>query len=84
MKRAVVLAILLLVILAGVPMVGSMAMLDCPQCHLSAGHAIGMCLAVLALLVLALPGASARIVWEERILRHLLLGAALERPPRAS
>jgi hypothetical protein len=82
MKRAVVLAAVLLVILVGVPIIGGMTMPDCPECHLSAGEAVGMCLAVLALLSLVVPGVFMAHVQQERALRLLLLRAGVERPPR--
>ena len=83
MKSFVLLVALLLVILVGLPLVGGMAMLDCPNCYLSWGLA-GMCLAVLATFLLLLPQASMRLTRWADLFRPLLLRLPLERPPRAA
>ncbi|MDQ3991947.1 MAG: hypothetical protein M3245_06545 [Actinomycetota bacterium] len=83
MKRALFLALVLLVLLVGLPIAAGMpAMMSCPQCHLTAGAAAMMCLAVLSLFVLLAPTASSRLWRSDRVLRQLLLVPGLERPPR--
>ncbi|MGH2674564.1 MAG: hypothetical protein ACRDH1_04015 [Actinomycetota bacterium] len=85
MNRVVVAALVVLVILVGVPLVGAMPMMaDCPQCHLPSGAAVGMCLAILALFSLVSPEVFGRLTRRHSIMRQLLVAATLERPPRAS
>lgn len=82
MKRLAFGMLVLLVIIAGLPFVAGMpVMANCPQCHL-ASAAMGMCLAILALLSLVVPELFAPVSRRHMGVRRLLLSAALERPPR--
>lgn len=84
MKRLAFGMLVLLVVVVGLPFVAGMPMMaNCPQCHL-ASAAMGMCLAILALLSLAVPELFASVSRRRMGVRRLLLSAALERPPRAA
>ncbi len=84
MKRVLLLGLVLLVILAGVPLLMAMPGMDnCPSCHLATGS-VAMCLAVLALFVLFAPTAATLLARRNATLRLLFLRSGLERPPRAA
>lgn len=76
--------IVVLVLLVGVPLVGGMAMVDCPNCHLSSSAMVGLCLAVLLAFLLLVPTAFTRVILGRDVPYPLLLRTPLERPPRSA
>lgn len=82
-RKVLLVALGVLVIFAGLPLIGGMTMVDCPDCVLSSSIA-GACFAVLASLLMLVSLASMRLVTGHRIVRYLLLRSRLERPPRAA
>lgn len=77
MKSALAIAVVLLVILVGVPLIGAMAMPYCPECPNAGWGAGTVCLAVLASLLLLIPQHS--LVLRRRA--SVLVSAGLHDPP---
>jgi hypothetical protein len=86
MKKAVVIALVLLVLLVGLPLAMGMSdMAPCPSCTKGdAPVAVAMCLAIVSLFVLVMSSNSSVIVARRRVVRVLLLADPLERPPRVA
>lgn len=82
MKKAAFVVLVLLVVLVGLPLaMGMTDMAPCPSCT-GAPAAVAMCLAIVALFVLAVSRGSSRITSRRQIVRLLLLADRLDRPPR--
>lgn len=84
-KTAVVVLVVLLLVVGGVPLAGGHDMPSCPAClSPSALAGMGLCLAVLAAMLLLVP---CRVEWlRRRSLLRLRLAppALLDRPPRSA
>jgi len=83
LKLGIVLLVLVVLVL-GIPLAMPMGPGACPECPMSTGSLAGVCLAILAgLLLLALAAGSTALV--ERSHRGLrILAHSFERPPRST
>lgn len=82
-KGVLLLGLLLLVLLAGLPLVMAMGpMPPCPECSLTPGGMLAMCFAILGLLTLLVPASASRLTRNRELFRLLLGPAPPERPPR--
>jgi hypothetical protein len=84
MRRVLVLAFVLLVLLTGLPLaLGMGAMEPCPSCPApDAPVWFGACFAILAWGLIAIGLRSIRVAPTVAVLKPLLLAISLERPPR--
>jgi hypothetical protein len=85
MKVALVLALVLLVMLAGLPVaMGQVSHLgDCPACTSPNGPLVlGLCAAVLAIVAFTATMRSHPIGLRDRLTRNFLLTSSIFRPPR--
>jgi hypothetical protein len=86
MKKAVVIALVLLVLLVGLPFAMGMSdMAPCPSCTKGDSPvAVAMCLAIVSLFVLVVSSSSSLITPRRQVVRLLLLADPLDRPPRVA
>jgi hypothetical protein len=86
MKKAAVIALVLLVLLVGLPFaMGTSDMAPCPSCTgVERPVAVTMCLAIVSLFVLIVSSSSSVIGSRRQVVRLLLLDDPLERPPRVA
>jgi hypothetical protein len=84
MKPVLVIALVLLIVLIGVPLAHGMpSMSACPACRSDAGAtALGACLAILVLLTLAAPTLLTALRLRSSRVVPLLLASVPYRPPR--
>ncbi len=86
MPRAVAIALVLVLVLLSLPVLVSMSGMDlCPACS-GAGMlgAWGLCLAVIALFTMFIPGATTAFGVRSPVPPPRLAAAGLERPPRTT
>jgi hypothetical protein len=85
-KKAPVIALVLLVLLIGLPLaMGMPDIAPCPSCTgVDTPVAVAMCLAIVSLFVLVLSSSSSRIALRRALLRLLLFDDPPERPPRVA
>lgn len=77
------LVLILLAVLVAVALPTQMGeMRDCPMCTYLQTIALGICAAILALLLLVVMMASSRLCSGENSFRHFLLARSVYRPPR--
>ncbi len=78
------LLLVLLILVGALPIaMGGSTMEWCPECVFPAGMAIGMmCVAILGLFVLVVPGMSSVLARRPLILRLPLFASSRDRPPR--
>jgi hypothetical protein len=81
MKPILALVLVLLLVMVALPM-GMGEMGDCPMCTSPKTIALGICAAILSLLVLIVLLASSRLGSVEQSSRRLLLARSIYRPPR--
>lgn len=86
MKKAAVIALVLLVLLVGLPFaMGMSEMPPCPSCTKGdAPVTVAMCLAIVSLFVLVVSSNSSGTASRRQVLRLLLLADPPERPPRVA
>lgn len=86
MKKAAVIALVLLVLLVGLPLaMGMSEMAPCPSCtEGDARVAVAMCFAIVSLFVLVMSSRSSPIASRPRVFRLLFLADPPERPPRVA
>jgi hypothetical protein len=86
MKKAAVIALVLLVLLVGLPFAMGMSdMAPCPSCTKGdAPVAVAMCLAIVAVFVLAVSSNRILIASRREVVRVLLFADPPERPPQAT
>lgn len=86
MKVALVLALVLLMVLAGLPLaMGHMSeMGDCPACTAPSPFALGLCAGMLAVLAFIVLLGSRRIGVAGVATRQFLLATSIFRPPRTT
>lgn len=84
MKKASVIALILLVLVVGLPLAMGMSdITPCPSCTgINTPVAVAMCLAILSLFVLVVSSSSSRIASTQQVIRLGLLAEPPERPPR--
>jgi hypothetical protein len=84
MKKAAVIALVLLVLLAGLPFAMGMSdMAPCPSCT-GVERPVAMCLAMVSLFVLIVSSSSSVIGSRRQVVRLLLFADPPERPPRVA
>jgi len=86
MKKVAVIALVLLVLLVGLPLaMGMSAMAPCRSCTKGdAPVAVAMCLAIVSLFVLVVSSSSSFIAARRQMVRLLLFADPPERPPRVA
>lgn len=84
MKKAVVIALVLLVLVVGLPLgMGMSDMTPCPSCTgVDTPVALAMCLAIMSLFTLVVSSRSSLIASRREVVRLLLRSDPPERPPR--
>lgn len=84
MKKAVVIALVLLVLVVGLPLaMGMSGMAPCPSCTgVDTPVAVAMCFAIISLFVLVVSSQSSLISSRREVVRLLARSDPPERPPR--
>jgi hypothetical protein len=84
MQRALVIALILVLVLLSLPVLISMGAMDpCPACPAAGMLGLwGLCLVVLALFTISLPGATSAFGVRSSVTRPRLVISGIERPPR--
>jgi hypothetical protein len=83
MKKTSAIALILLLIVLGLPLAMGMSdMASCPSCAVERPVAVGMCLAILAVLLLIVSSRSTRVVSKTELIGLRLFADPPERPPQ--